>query len=484
MRKSEYSVALTQALNEELMTHLVRDDREEDLTFALWTPSKGDKRLTALVHTVIFPGKGDRQRHGNASFNPQYFERVCKLAMEKDCGVAFMHSHPVPGWQGMSDDDIRAENKIMGSVAAITGLPLLGMTTGSDETWSGRFWLDDDGKSYKRKWCSSIRVLGKTLLCNFNDHLLPKPEFNEMFRRTVSVWGEGNHSHMARLKIGIVGLGSVGGAVAMSLARSGFTRLAFIDHDEIQVHNLDRLDYATKQHLGMLKIEVAKQRALEIATASQIGIDVVPFSVVEEAGYQAALNCDVLISCVDRPRPRSILNHFAYAHLIPVVDGGIAVRFKNGKFSGVEWQVQTVGPNRPCLKCVGAYSVDDVSTEIEGNLDNSLYIKGLPADHRFRRNENVYPFSQNLASLEVLHLVATATGCGGIDDLGVQRFRYNPGILESDTEKSCLPSCQGEALIASGDSNFCLSGKDFGAEEARLRQKLIFASSQKERSHA
>jgi len=484
MHNQEYSAAMTHDLHKELMAHLVREDREEDLIFTLWAPSQGDKRLTALVHTPVFPEEGDRQRHCNASFNSQYLERVLKLAMEKKCGISFMHSHPGPGWQGMSHDDVVAENRLMGSVAAVTGLPLLGMTTGSDGTWSARFWVDIDGKSYERQWCSSVRVIGKTLSASFNDQQLKQPEFNEMFKRTVTVWGKKNHSHIARLKIGIVGLGSVGGAVAMSLARMGLTRLVFIDFDEIQLHNLDRLDYATKKDLGLLKIDVAKQRALEVSTASTLDIDTFPYSVAEELGYKAALDCDVIFSGVDRPRPRSILNHFAYAHLIPVIDGGIDVRFKNGDFSGVDWQLQTVGPERPCLECLGAFTSDDVSTEIEGSLDNPSYISGLPDNHRFRRNENVYPFSQNLASLEVMQFIALTTACGGRDDFGVQRFRYNPGIMESNTERCCRPSCMTAALTATGDSHFHLFGKDIGAEEARLRQKSCSTPSLKEICHA
>jgi hypothetical protein len=47
-----------------MAAHLIREDREEDVLFALWTPSNGATRLTALVHTPLFPLDGDRQRHG------------------------------------------------------------------------------------------------------------------------------------------------------------------------------------------------------------------------------------------------------------------------------------------------------------------------------------------------------------------------------------------------------------------------------------
>jgi len=470
MSNATYSVAMVEELHQQLMQHLVREDREEDLIFALWTPSQGSKRLTALVHTPIFPEKDDRQRHGNASFNPQYFERVCKLAIAKESGIAFMHSHPVPGWQGMSDDDVTAEKRMMGSVAALTGLPLLGMTVGSDETWSARFWVDTDGKSYKKRWCNSVRVVGKTLKSDFNDHILPPPEFNEMFKRTVTVWGKEKHQNVARLKIGIIGLGSVGGAVAVDLARSGFTNLVFIDHDEIQRHNLDRLCFATQKDLGCLKVDVAKKYTLQCATADNLNIETIPFSVAEEQGYAEALNCDVLFCCVDRPRPRSIADHFAYAHLIPVIDGGIRVRMKNEDLIGVDWQLQTVAPSRSCLKCAGAYSSDEVAMEIEGKLDDPSYIDGLPDSHHLKRNENVFAFSQNLASLEMLQFMVLTGACIAVDDVGLQRFRFNPGILESDITRGCRSDCEMKELIATGDSLISLRGHDFGAEDARDRQ--------------
>ena len=71
-------------------------------------------------------------------------------------------------------------------------------------------------------------------------------------------------------------------------------------------------------------------------------------------------------------------------------------------FSGVDWQLQTVGPEWPCLECLCAFTWDDASTEIEGTLDSPTYISGLPDNHHFRRNQNLYPFSQNLASLETM----------------------------------------------------------------------------------
>lgn len=225
-----------------------------------------------------------------------------------------------------------------------------------------------------------------------------------------------------------------------------------------------------EKDIGKLKIDVAERQIRRSATARHPVIAKIPFSIAEEPGYRAGLDCDVLFSCVDRPRPRYILNHFAYSHLIPVIDGGVAVRFKGGEFSGVDWQLQTVGPDHPCLSCLGAFDMGDVATEVEGKLDDPSYLQGLANDHRFKRNENVFPFSSNLASLEVLQLISLSTGIAGISDFGVQRFRYLPGILDADTERTCLRDCEFTSMIAQGDRHFALFGRDIGAELARARQ--------------
>ncbi len=111
------------------------------MTFAYWRPSRGRSRYTAIVDQVALPAEGDRILQGNVAFNARYIERVLENR-PKDCGIALLHSHLGPGWQDMSSDDVAAEkDRLAGLVASATSLPLLGLTWGTDSTWSARFWL-------------------------------------------------------------------------------------------------------------------------------------------------------------------------------------------------------------------------------------------------------------------------------------------------------------------------------------------------------
>jgi hypothetical protein len=100
-------------------------------------------------------------------------------------------------------------------------------------------------------------------------------------------------------------------------------------------------------------------------------------------------------------------------------------------------------------------------------LDDPSYLKGLPSDHRYKRNENVFPFSANLASLEVLQFVALATSIAKMPNLGVQRYHYMAGLLESQTDRECKTDCETAKLTAQGDRFFALFGRDVGAEKTR-----------------
>ncbi len=112
----EYSVALSHTIHAELIKDLFRSDEQEDLCFAVWYPSNGTNRKSALIHKIILPQEGDREIHGNVSFNAQYFDRALTIARRAGGGLAFLHSHPFPGWQGMSKDDIIAETRLAPTV--------------------------------------------------------------------------------------------------------------------------------------------------------------------------------------------------------------------------------------------------------------------------------------------------------------------------------------------------------------------------------
>jgi hypothetical protein len=483
-----YSVALTSDTHDLLCDHLLQEDGQEDVCFGIWHPSTGRVRTSALIKSALLPQRNERLLHRNASVTSEYFLRAVSAAQLQKGGLVFIHSHLGPGWQGMSGDDIRLERAMAAQVKAVTGLPLVGMTLGTDGAWSGRVWEKTGPSSYERVWCHTVRVIGdRGLEVTFAEKLCPAPGFREELKRTISAWGLAKQQKLARLRVGVVGGGSVGSIVAEGLARVGIQNVKLIDFDIVEQHNLDRLLHAGKQDYlnKTLKVDMLAKALKRGATAKGFLATPVPYSVTEETGFREALDCDILFCCVDRPWGRYVLNLIAYAHLIPVIDGGIAVQTKpNGTLLGADWQAHVAGPKRRCLECLGQYDSGYVQVERLGHLDDPRYIESLPRDHILRRNENVFSFSLNLASLQMLQMLSLVISPLGIANVGTQNFHFVTGKMDVDFHTGCHDYCPYSSLIALGDSSGIIAtGEHPKAEEIRrMKQKEIKQVRQRPRS--
>ena len=435
-----------------LLRHYQNNEYQEDLCFALWRPSTGQSRRTALIDEIILPEKGERTLHGNASFKPDYLARTVKIACKKKAGLAFMHSHPGPGWQGMSAPDVEAERDVLAYPAWATGLPLVGLTIGSDGYWSARFWERDGGQMH-RHWCEKVRIVGpQSYKIYANDNIAPPPLRKEILKRTFDTWGRESQNTIARLKVGIVGLGSVGCIVAEAIARIGVAQVTLIDPDKVEEHNLDRLLYGTVADIGKLKVDLAVQAIRRNATAEETQITALPVSVHDEAAYKSALDCDILFSCVDRPVPRDVVNYIAQAHLIPVIDGGIAVETdrQRDRLLSAHWRAHIVTPYHQCLRCSRQYNSSMVVMELDGSLDDSSYISNLPPEER-TGNQNVFPFSLSVAGMEVNLMLRYLLAADWWPLVRQQDYQFVTAETRIINEE-CHPNCSFRQRRARGDA--------------------------------
>ena len=440
------TTAVADQAKRHLLQHFIHGECQEDLCFALWRPSTGTSRRTGLIYRVILPETEERELHGNASFRPGYFIRAIDLARQENVGLAFMHSHPGHGWQGMSDLDVVAERDVLAYPARASGLPLIGLTIGADGYWSARFWDRIKGKM-ERLGCTQVRIVGdNTYRAYFDDALLPPPERRDVLKRTIDTWGKEAQQNIARLKVGVVGLGSVGCIVAEALARIGISRIALIDHDVVKRHNLDRLLYASERDIGSRKVELAKERVRRHATAKSVEVTALPLPIHDPAAYKAAIDCDILFSCVDRPVGRDVLNYIAYAHLIPVIDGGVDAKTLNS----AHWRAHLIGPQNQCMRCMGQYNTSGVGLELEGLLEDPSYIATLPAETK-ASNQNVFPFSLSVAAMEVNLLLRHLLSRDWWPTVRQQDYRFVTGDL-GITEGKCYASCEFPQRAEKGDS--------------------------------
>lgn len=448
----DFSVALTSALHAELGQHLVRDDGDEDLTFLVWKPSAGATRDTAILVESVLPADRERHVHGNVSFESSYFLRACKRAADLGGGVALIHSHPgARSWPGLSRDDHAAESGHAAQALQLTGYPLVGLTlAGGTRHYSARRWDRHAPREWGPLWASHVRVVGDRMSVSLPDG--PAQYAARRQRRTIDSWGLETQQMLGSLRIGVVGAGSVGSQVIEALVRTGIGNLLILDYDTVEHHNLDRILNATGDDAGRAlgKAEVAATAARAHATHPQIEVMFSEHSAVESAGLELLKDCDLIFSCVDRPAGRATLNALAYAHLIPVVDGGVLVTPGKRFMRGAEWRAHVAAPGRRCLECIGQYDPGLVQADRDGLLADPSYLARLPDDNPLKRSENVFAFSAAAAAELVLAALRMIVAPAGIADVGAQTFHFASGTTDLDA-RGCDPGCLYSDITASGD---------------------------------
>ena len=401
-----------------------------------------------IVTELLLPVDGERTLHGNVSFEPHYLGRVARRACQTGMGVAFMHSHPIPGWQPMSRADVIAERDRIAAPSRAAGLPLLGLTVGTDGVWSARFW-SWDGREYSRTDCDKVRVVGPGLHVSANPHHSPPFSRSIRLRRTLDTWGPERQAALASLRIGVVGLGSVGSIIAEALARIGATDILLVDADRVEEHNLDRLLYATERDIGRFKVDMVAEQLRRGASAASFRVDTKRAWVQERDAYVSVLDCDILFAAVDRPLPKDLLNNIAYVHCIPVVFGGVRVATKSdGYLADATWSVVRAGPESRCLRCDGQYTTSAVMMERDGSLNDPTYVAQGPVAPG---NENVFPFSANLGSLMVLEMLRAILREPWWPPVPTKlHYSYVSARMMSQIAE-CHPGCSVAARTAHGD---------------------------------
>ena len=87
---------------------------------------------------------------------------------------------------------------------------------------------------------------------------------DEQFLRTEMLIGSEALNKLKRARVAVFGVGGVGGTVCEALIRGGIGSIDIVDDDKVSVSNLNRQIIALKSTVGKDKVEVCKNRLLDI----------------------------------------------------------------------------------------------------------------------------------------------------------------------------------------------------------------------------
>ena len=92
----------------------------------------------------------------------------------------------------------------------------------------------------------------------------------EQFCRTAQLLGNENVEKLFDKHVIVFGVGGVGGYVVEALARSGVGKISIVDNDVVNDSNINRQIIALHSTVGMQKVEVLKNRILDINPECQV----------------------------------------------------------------------------------------------------------------------------------------------------------------------------------------------------------------------
>ena len=120
----------------------------------------------------------------------------------------------------------------------------------------------------------------------------------EEFTRTAYVLGEDAIEKLSGASVAVFGVGGVGGYVCESLARSGIGNIDIFDKDVVSPSNINRQIIALHSTVGRPKVEVMKERILDINPDCSVKTHEV-FYLPENADEYDLSKYDYIVDAVD-----------------------------------------------------------------------------------------------------------------------------------------------------------------------------------------
>ena len=138
------------------------------------------------------------------------------------------------------------------------------------------------------------------------------------FSRTELLIGQAALEKLQNSRIAIFGVGGVGGYVCEALVRSGVGHFDLIDNDTVSLTNINRQIIALHSTIGKLKVDVMKERMLDINP--DVDVLVHPcFYLPETADQFDFSNYDYVVDAIDTVTGKIEIIVQADAHQVPVI---------------------------------------------------------------------------------------------------------------------------------------------------------------------
>lgn len=138
------------------------------------------------------------------------------------------------------------------------------------------------------------------------------------FSRTELLFGKEAMDKLQNSRVAVFGIGGVGGYVCEALVRSGVYHFDLIDDDQVCLTNLNRQIIATRKTVGQYKVDVMRERILEINPDADVSVHKC-FFLPENADKFPFEEYDYVVDAVDTVTAKIELVMKAQENGVPII---------------------------------------------------------------------------------------------------------------------------------------------------------------------
>lgn len=131
-----------------------------------------------------------------------------------------------------------------------------------------------------------------------------------ILNRTALLLGPDPMERIAGARVILFGVGGVGSWCAESLVRSGIRRMTIVDSDRVCITNINRQLMATLQTVGQVKVDVLRERLLQINPKAEIDARQQIFSAETAESFHLD-EYDYIIDAIDSLKDKVLLIQMA-----------------------------------------------------------------------------------------------------------------------------------------------------------------------------
>lgn len=141
---------------------------------------------------------------------------------------------------------------------------------------------------------------------------------DERFSRSNLLFGKEGAERLSKARVAVFGVGGVGGHAAEALARTGVGSITLIDADTVSVSNLNRQIIALDSTVGRAKVEVMRERILDINPCCKVNAHNMFFA--EESASEIDFSeFDYIIDAIDTVKSKLLLIKRAYDSNVKII---------------------------------------------------------------------------------------------------------------------------------------------------------------------